>query len=84
MSDNVYDYIKREMEMSLGGPPDTDFQRGYLAALLVLAQDVLGFDMNKSPFAEAEEQCLSKQYRMIRLKRELSRCRRGLEELVGE
>ena len=84
MSDNVYDYIKREMEMSLAGPPDTDFQCGYLAGLMVLADDVLGFDMNKHPFAEAEKLCLTEEYRINRYKRELSRCRQGLMELNGE
>ena len=66
MSCDVYAYIKKEMEMSLGAPPDTDFQRGYLAGLMVLADDVLGFDMNKHPFAEAEKLCLTEEYRINR------------------
>ena len=57
MSDNVYAYIKREMEMSLGGPPDTDFQRGYLAGLMVLAEDVLGLRMDVPPFSLARKLC---------------------------
>ena len=84
MSDSVYTYIRKEMEMSLGGPPDTDFQRGYLAALLVLAEDVLGLDMNKHPFAEAEKLCLTEEYRINRYERELLRCRQELKELNGE
>jgi len=87
MSDEVYRYIKTEMEMSLLGPPDTDFQRGYLAGLMVLANDVLGLDMNKPPFAEAEKLCLGEKYRMHRLRREIawrSRDLKELEELIGE
>jgi hypothetical protein len=84
MSDGVYTYVKRKMEMSLLAPPDTDFQCGYLAALLVLADDVLGFDMNKPPFAEAEKLCLTEKYRINRYECELSRCRQGLKELNGE
>lgn len=87
MSHDVYAYIKREMEMSLAGPPDTDFQRGYLAGLLVLAKDVLGLDMNKQPYSGAEKLCLGEGYRMQRLESEiawLSRELKQLEELVGE
>jgi hypothetical protein len=87
MSDNVYAYIKREMEMSLAGLPDTDFQRGYLAGLLVLAKDVLGLDMNEQPFSEAEKLCLGEHYRMHRLQSEIawrSRELLELEELIGE
>jgi hypothetical protein len=84
MLDSVYTYIRTEMEMSLGGPPDTDFQRGYLAGLLVLAEDVLGLDMNKYPFAEAEKMCLGETYRMNKMRRDVTPCLRNVEELAGE
>lgn len=84
MWSDVYTYIRKEAEMSLGSPPDTDFQRGYLAALLVLAQDVLGLDMNKSPFVEAEALCLRPMYRTNRLKREISWCRHEIRKIEGE
>jgi hypothetical protein len=87
MSDDIYRYIKTAVEMFLLDPPDTDSQRGYLAALMVLANDVLGLDMNKKPFAEAEKVCLTPTYRMRRLRREVawrSQELKELEELMGE
>ena len=41
MSDNVYTYIKGSVEPFLRDPPDTEFQRGYLAALLNVADEAL-------------------------------------------
>ena len=49
MSDNVYEYIKSNVEPFLLSPPDTDFQRGYLAALLNVAEEALGLHLAKYP-----------------------------------
>ena len=83
MSDSVYTYVKREAEMSLLAPPDTDFQRGYLAATLVIAEN-LGLRMDMPPFAEADRLCQSPIATMSRRQHEIIRCLRKVEELVGE
>jgi hypothetical protein len=45
------------VEPFLLSPPDTDFQRGYLAALLNVAEEALGLRLAKYPFAEAQMLC---------------------------
>ena len=57
MRDNVYTYIKSNVEHLLLDPPDTDFQRGYLAALLNVAEETLGLHLGKYPFKEAQGLC---------------------------
>ena len=49
MSDNVYTYINGSVEPYLRDPPDTEFQRGYLAALLNVAEEALGLHLAKRP-----------------------------------
>jgi hypothetical protein len=63
MSANIYDYIKTDVAAALLNPPDTEFQRGYLASLLVLAEEALGLRMDLSPFAEKHKLCFNAQYR---------------------
>ena len=84
MSDNVYTYVKKEAEMSVLNPPDTDFQRGYLAAILVLAEEVLGLRMDMPPFAKALKMCRSATGRMSRMQREIAWCLREMEDLMEE
>jgi len=55
MSDDVYTYIKSSVAMFLVDRPDTDFQRGFLSALLVVAEEALGLRMDIPPFAEAQK-----------------------------
>ena len=55
MSDSVYTYIKSSVDDFLLDPQDSDFQRGYLAALLGVAEEALGLHLGKSPFMEAAE-----------------------------
>ena len=83
MSDNVYTYIKGNVEPFLRDPPDTEFQRGYLAALLNVADEALGLHLAKYPFAEAQMLC-SATGKMNWLQRELTRRRRDVEDLKGE
>ena len=63
MSDNIYTYIKSSVEPFLLDPPDTEFQRGYLAALLNVAEEALGLHLAKSPFKEAQKLCFAQQVR---------------------
>ena len=80
MSDNVYEYIKSNVEPFL---LDTDFQRGYLAALLNVAEEALGLHLAKYPFAEAQMLCSAKG-KMHWLQREITHRRRDVEYLKGE
>jgi hypothetical protein len=84
MSVNVYDYIKNSVAASLQAPPDTEFQRGYLAALLVLAEEALGLSMDLSPFAEAHKLCFTAHYRVFKARRALASCLRQVEDLINE
>ena len=54
MGDQVEEYVTEAVQMFLLAPPDTDFQCGFLAALLVVAKEALGLRMDSPPFAEAE------------------------------
>jgi hypothetical protein len=83
MTDNVYTYIKSNVEPFLLTPPHTDFQRGYLAALLNVAEEALGLHLGKYPFKEAYL-CLGATGTMHWLKREIARCSRDLKALKGE
>jgi len=83
MSDNIYTYIKSNVEPFLRSPPDTEFQRGYLAALLAVADEALGLHLAKYPFKEAQMLC-SATGKMNWLQREITRLRRDVEDLKGE
>ena len=80
MTDNVYTYIKSNVEPFLLDPPDTDFLQGYLAALLNVAEEALGLHLAKSPFKEAQELC-SPTGKMNWLQREITHRSRELENL---
>jgi hypothetical protein len=67
----------------LPDPPDTDFQRGFLAALLVFAEEALGLRMDMPPFAEAQKLCLTATGRINGARRNLARCIRQMEELLN-
>jgi hypothetical protein len=47
----------------VSNPPDTDFQCGFLGAMLVLAEEALGLRMDLPPFAEAHE--LWRSYKLV-------------------
>ena len=83
MSDNVYTYIKGNVEPFLRDPPDTEFQRGYLAALLNVADEALGLHLAKYPFKEAQL-CLGATGTMNWLEREIAHRRRDMENLKRE
>jgi hypothetical protein len=51
----VEEYVKGSVEAFLNDPPDTDYQRGFLAAMLVLAKEALGLRTDLHPFAKAKE-----------------------------
>jgi hypothetical protein len=82
MSDDIYTYVRNSVEAYLLDPPDTDFQRGYLASLLVLAEEALGLRMDTHPFSEAHNLCFTPKYRIARAKRDLTRCFRQVEDLT--
>lgn len=52
--DEVREYIATELELFNQDPPDTIFQRGYLASLLAVAKEALHEDMHAYPYANAE------------------------------
>lgn len=83
MTDSVYTYIKSNVEPYLLYPPDTDFQRGYLAALLNVAEEALGLHLGKSPFKEAQE-LNSTTGRTHWLQREITQRSRELKNLRRE
>ena len=49
-------YVKRALEGFLTDPADTDYQRGYLAALLVLYREGLGMGIGDDRLALLEAQ----------------------------
>jgi hypothetical protein len=83
MSDSIYTYIKSGVDGFLTDPLDTDFQRGYLAALLGVAEEALGLHLGKSPFMEAQKLC-SPAGTMNWLQVEISHRKRDVENLKWE
>ena len=57
---NVEEYVRSAIQ---GDPPNTDSQWGYLSALLAVAKEALGQQMDTAPFAEAHE--LQKTYELV-------------------
>jgi len=49
----VQKYLQASIQAYLRDPPDNDFLRGYLSALLVVAEEALGFPMEARPFVQA-------------------------------
>ena len=49
----VQKYLTESIESYLSDPPDNDYLRGYLSALLVVAQESLGLPMECPPFVDA-------------------------------
>ena len=54
MADQVEEYVTSAVQKFVGDPPWTDYQWGFLSALLVVAKEA-GLDMYNSPYAEARE-----------------------------
>jgi len=52
---NVQKYVRSSVETFLADPPDSEFQAGFLSALLAIAKEALGQPMDITPFAEAQE-----------------------------
>ena len=52
----VEEYVRSTVQGFVGDPPDSDYQSGFLAALLVIAQEALGHRLDMSPYAEADPQ----------------------------
>ena len=55
MSDQVENYIRSSVQTFLVDPPDSEFQRGFLSALLVVAKEALGLHLDVPPFAKAQK-----------------------------
>jgi hypothetical protein len=51
----VEEYVESCVHGFVSDPPDTDYQLGFLGAMLVLAEEALGLRMDLPPFAEAHE-----------------------------
>ncbi len=47
-------YMREALALFAFDPPDTDFQRGYLAALRVIANEAMGFAWNDIALEETE------------------------------
>jgi hypothetical protein len=52
---DIEKYGERAVQSFLSDPPDTDFQRGFLSAMLVIAEEALGLPVDAPPFKEAQE-----------------------------
>jgi len=52
---NVEEYVTSSVQTFLGDPPDSDYQRGFLGAMLIVAKEPLGLQMDKPPFKKAEK-----------------------------
>ena len=52
---NVEEYVTSSVQTFLGDPPDSDYQRGFLGAMLVVAEEALRLQMDKPPFKKAEK-----------------------------
>ena len=52
---NVEEYVTSSVQTFLGDLPDSDWQRGFLGAMLVIAEEALGLRMDKPPFKRAEK-----------------------------
>src|SRR5262245_37973021 len=55
MANQLEEYVTSAVQMFLVDPPDTDFQYGFLAALLVVAKEALELRMDNPPFANAQD-----------------------------
>jgi hypothetical protein len=51
----VKKYLEESIQAYLVYPPDNDFLKGYLSALLVVAEEAVGLPMESPPFVEARE-----------------------------
>jgi hypothetical protein len=52
---NVEGFIRTAIQGFVTDPPDSDFQCGYLEAMLSVANYALGVPMEKSPYAETQK-----------------------------
>jgi hypothetical protein len=46
---NVEGYVRSAVKGFVSDPPDSDFQRGYLAAMLIVAEQALGHRLDLPP-----------------------------------
>lgn len=46
--------MRQALELFAKDPPDTDFQEGYLCALMVFANEAMGFAWNDPSLAQCE------------------------------
>lgn len=47
-------YMRQALDLFAKDPPDTPFQEGYLAALIVFANEAMGFAWNDPSIAQCE------------------------------
>ena len=52
---NVEEFVRTAIQGFVNDPPDSDFQCGYLGAMLVFAKEAIGVPMEMSPYAEAQK-----------------------------
>jgi hypothetical protein len=55
MPNTVEGYVTSSVQAFLRDPPDNDYQRGFLGAMLIVASEALGLRQDASPFAEAQK-----------------------------
>lgn len=51
---NPETYMREALDGFANDPPDTDFQEGFLAALMVFANEAMGFAWNDPSLAKCE------------------------------
>lgn len=51
----VQKYLEASIQAYLSDPPDSDYLRGYLSALLAVAEEALGLPMEALPYLEARK-----------------------------
>lgn len=54
MSNDITEQVRAILYSFIGDPPDTDFQSGYLAAVLVIANEVVGIKCSDPLYREAD------------------------------
>src|SRR5262249_27547658 len=52
---NVEEFVRTAIQGFVNDPPDSDFQCGYLGAMLVVAKEAIAVPMEMSPYAEAQK-----------------------------
>jgi hypothetical protein len=53
--ENAEEYVRSSVASFLSDPPDSEYQRGFLGAMLIVAKEALDLSPDIQPFAEAQK-----------------------------